>query len=581
MRNAKKIIHVLTVGTLMGLFAGFAVLLSNWAYRILLIALIFITTDLIWTLFSPRIRNIFGCGRNRFTVSMSTCLSFLLFGGMAMNDQLPRWTHPISLSADAGILCFVLFFTWGLIKQWRKEILLTGVAGLTLFVYALVSFSPTGPQHREPDSTALLKSIPYLSWGPSEKNLEGRGVTQYKKGLAYEGLNIYNNLGYPGAFLVDMTGKVVHTWSDGIGSWEHVEMYDNGDLLRIAEDHSLARLDWNSHVAWSKKMRFHHDIAISENRNIYALTRRDEIVLNHGFPTLILNDYIVILSPNGKTLKEISLYKILKEKIPPSRLNEIYQWMLRHPKFFMELHIRQMRSKRPHPFYASVFDIFHTNSIEIIDRNIEGFCKKGNILISMRELDLIGILDIEREELIWSWGQGHLEKPHHPTLLKNGNILIFDNGNRREYTRIVELNPLTEDIVWEYHSEPPNRFYTHANGGSQRLPNGNTLITESESGHVFEITADGQIVWEFYNPAIDQENEERKVIYRMTRITDPEKYPVLVSKKFMPVELSQITPPPRKFFRTDETLTKHPNLAVILRPFNIAFRFLVHTITPW
>jgi hypothetical protein len=32
------------------------------------------------------------------------------------------------------------------------------------------------------------------------------------------------------------------------------------------------------------------------------------------------------------------------------------------------------------------------------------------------------------------------------------------------------------------------------------LPNGNTLITESDGGRLFEVTADGQIVWEFVNP---------------------------------------------------------------------------------
>ena len=64
-------------------------------------------------------------------------------------------------------------------------------------------------------------------------------------------------------------------------------------------------------------------------------------------------------------------------------------------------------------------------------------------------------------------------------------------------------------------------------GGNQRLPNGNTLITESCSGRVFEITKDGRIVWEFYNPNIKTETQERETIYRMTRITNPENYPKL------------------------------------------------------
>ena len=35
---------------------------------------------------------------------------------------------------------------------------------------------------------------------------------------------------------------------------------------------------------------------------------------------------------------------------------------------------------------------------------------------------------------------------------------------------------------------------------SQRLPGGNVLVTESDNGRAFEITPDGDVVWDFYNP---------------------------------------------------------------------------------
>jgi hypothetical protein len=37
-------------------------------------------------------------------------------------------------------------------------------------------------------------------------------------------------------------------------------------------------------------------------------------------------------------------------------------------------------------------------------------------------------------------------------------------------------------------------------GNAQRLPNGNTLITESAFGRFFEVTREGEIVWEYVNP---------------------------------------------------------------------------------
>jgi len=168
------------------------------------------------------------------------------------------------------------------------------------------------------------------------------------------------------------------------------------------------------------------------------------------------------------------------------------------------------------------FDIMHTNTIEVIDRDIEGFCRKGDWLISIRELDFIGVLDPDKEKFVWSWGPGELDMQHHPTLLKNGNILIFDNGYNKGFSRVIELNPLTKKIVWEYKSDPPQDFYSEHRGGSQRLPNGNTLITESNKGHVFEVTKEGRLVWEFYNPKVRLEDKKKEAIFRVIRFTSAE-----------------------------------------------------------
>jgi len=77
--------------------------------------------------------------------------------------------------------------------------------------------------------------------------------------------------------------------------------------------------------------------------------------------------------------------------------------------------------------------------------------------------------------------------------------------------------------VWEYKRNPPESFYSSWGGSSQRLENGNTLITDSSRGYVFEITKEGEIVWEFYNPD-RKENGKRGTIYRMMRIASVEKH---------------------------------------------------------
>jgi hypothetical protein len=54
--------------------------------------------------------------------------------------------------------------------------------------------------------------------------------------------------------------------------------------------------------------------------------------------------------------------------------------------------------------------------------------------------------------------------------------------------------------VWEYRGTPQTPLASWTCGTAHRLPNGNTLITESDNGHAVEVTHDGRVAWEFYNP---------------------------------------------------------------------------------
>jgi hypothetical protein len=213
------------------------------------------------------------------------------------------------------------------------------------------------------------------------------------------------------------------------------------------------------------------------------------------------------------------LFNLLKKDISLLNIIKIYSRII-NPQDLLWKAIKSKLSHRLLLPRITSFDPFHTNSITIIDENIEGLCKKGDVLISMRSLNLVGIVDIEKEKMKWTWGPGYLEEQHNPTFLENGNILIFDNGTRRKYSRLIELDPLKNQIVWEYHNLNLTPFFTDWGGSAQRLQNGNTLITETSKGRVFEITKDGEIVWEFNNPD-KQGNGKEGTIYRMTRITDP------------------------------------------------------------
>ena len=429
------------------------------------------------------------------------------------------------ISIALGILFFVLFIGRSLLKEPRRKrifsVASTALIGSFFFLFFLISHPYTHPLTDLSTESEALQSLPYLAYVTDERNINQAGVIEDQRNLSAPGINLYNSYYKAGAYLLDMSGKKLQTWlpPDSHSNWQSITVCDNGDVLVCIEDVMLMRLDGNSHILWQKKLRTHHDIAIAENNDIYTLTSSDKLVFTHFLPVPIINDYIVILSSDGMMKKNISLFNLLKKNLSFLDIIKIYSEII-DPKDFLWRVIKQKLHHRILMRRETPFDVFHNNTITIVGKNLNELCKKGDVLISACRLDLIGIIDIEQETLKWTWGPGTLEGQHNPTFLENGNILVFDNGTRRGYSRIIELDPLKNEIVWEYHSFRPGLFFSDGGGSAQRLPNGNTLITETNKGRVFEITSDGKIVWEFLNPE-KAENGKRATIYRMTRITDP------------------------------------------------------------
>ncbi len=121
---------------------------------------------------------------------------------------------------------------------------------------------------------------------------------------------------------------------------------------------------------------------------------------------------------------------------------------------------------------------------------------------------------------------GQIIGQHHAHMIPRGlpgegNILVFDNGGLagfgalmeglapfwpvtyRDYSRVIEIDPVTLDVVWEYRLDKPDldkgerKFFSWFISSAQRLPNGNTLIDEGSDGRIFEVTPSGEIVWEY------------------------------------------------------------------------------------
>ena len=145
------------------------------------------------------------------------------------------------------------------------------------------------------------------------------------------------------------------------------------------------------------------------------------------------------------------------------------------------------------------------------------------VMFSFRNLSTVGIIDKTTGNIVWKIGYETLAQQHDPSMLPNGNILIFDNGSHRQKiampsSRVIEVNPNTKQIVWQYQDSPPFNFFSPYISGARRLANGNTLITEGNFGRMFQVTPQSEVVWEYINPYF-HENVEGMMINSVFRST--------------------------------------------------------------
>ena len=127
-------------------------------------------------------------------------------------------------------------------------------------------------------------------------------------------------------------------------------------------------------------------------------------------------------------------------------------------------------------------------------------------LVSFRSISTVALIDRTSGDFRWKVGYDVLSQQHDPTLLDNGNLLVFDNGTHpkdrpyRTFSRVLEIEPLTKQVVWEYRDAPWQNFFSPLMGTARRLPDGNTFINEGLFGRMFQVTPEGEVVWEYVSP---------------------------------------------------------------------------------
>jgi hypothetical protein len=320
-----------------------------------------------------------------------------------------------------------------------------------------------------------------------------------------------------------MNGRVVNEWNletevTQCGT-DRARLLENGHVLvsrggMHSDDGVIQEYDWDGNVAWQyipegqiphvNYLGPHHDVFRKLDGNTLLVCRQAvpaEHLKRVREPTwqgqTIFGDTILEVNPSGDV---------------------VWEW---HSHEHLDLnHYRILASPDwpPGPLNSTVMDWTHVNTVQALPENKwydagdERF-RPGNVMISPRQLDTVYIIDRETHEIAWEYTGdyfGGLSGQHEPHMIEKdlpgaGNILIFDNGaspwmdlGHAGASYVLEINPVTKAVVWVY--DQWLQFHSTYTSSAQRLSNGNTLICESVSKRVFEVTPRGETVWEYVAP---------------------------------------------------------------------------------
>jgi hypothetical protein len=338
------------------------------------------------------------------------------------------------------------------------------------------------------------------------------GTHIYFPEKTYNGYNLYEGK------LIDENGDLIKNWSS-----VYLGVIDkNGDYYaqQYFESPIWGRYSWNNSIIWEMNFPIHHEILLTPQNTIITFTKE-----THEYNGRKVEfDTILELNKNGTIIDRWSTWEnlqYLKQFHKPLELDQSQNILI--PE----------ENKKNTSIWGGNYDYYHLNSISLVPNNslqgVHPAFNPGNWIISFRHGSMIFILDKNTKKVLWSaiydQIEDNLEGPHNPSMTPGGNIIVLDNGRYRGWSRIISINPINLNITWEYKTEKSEDFFSLSQGSVQLLPNYNLLVTESEKGRVFEITPDKQIVWEFYNPEQQNENNsnakqkygQRQEVYRMIR----------------------------------------------------------------
>jgi Arylsulfotransferase (ASST) len=372
-----------------------------------------------------------------------------------------------------------------------------------------------------------------------------------KEQSASAGYTLYSPLEMERTYLVDLDGKVAHTWRHDTQPGLNQYLLEDGTLVRAGrlklkgpfenakgQGGRVEALDWDGTVLWrfdyaSDQVMQHHDVEPLPNGNVLFLAwerkraaealaaGRDPKQLPEGE---VWPDTVIEYDPRAQQIVWTwSVWDHLIQDHDPTKAN--YGDVAAHPE---KIDVNYA------PVGDGEADWNHANSIDYNPA-------LDQIMISLRSHSELWIIDhgVSAEEargpagdLLFrtgnpaNYGKGKVAErelfAQHDAqwitdgLTNAGSILVFNNGvaKTREYSTVDEITPVIENGRYAkddngvyaastkrvYPNNRKDRDFAAIISGTQRLPNGNTLITYGTFGRTFEVDPDGRLVWDYVNP---------------------------------------------------------------------------------
>lgn len=291
----------------------------------------------------------------------------------------------------------------------------------------------------------------------------------------------------PGYYFFDITELPNFQLYDNYGQLVHQKETISKKRKKILENGLIAEFEINKYFIYNKNIELIDSIA---NPTDYTIDLHDFVALRNGHYLMILNHKIEKDLSNivqGGQKNALIINNLLVET--DGRGNILWSWSAMD---YLEI----LDVTEAVDLTMNLIDLFHINSV-FEDSN-------GNLLISIRHYDEVALINKQTKQFIWRFGGQKSKKnqftilndeidgfkgfshQHTASLLSNGNVLLFDNGNLKptQYSRAVEYSlnhqNKTATKVWEYRNSPD--IYIFAMGSAYRLENGNTLIGWAKYG---------------------------------------------------------------------------------------------------